>query len=261
MRSQRVPQERGTELVEHRLDVQPPLGRIRDAQHWRDAEQPSPLAHDPEREGVVVGERHLVGERAVALLHAAAHLIRGLAGVREHELASGADPVRREAVKALDDDPRLAAARPGEHQARAVAMLDRDALLGVEGGGASGIGRGDSSHRCRFWPGAATGGCRTRRTIPGWSPCSPAVRRCPTSPRRCPGFARRAGSSSSRAPASRPNRASPTSAGHRASGRPAIPSATRSSGISPNGRCASSAGRTVSGHASRTRCPTMPTSP
>ena len=36
------------ELVEHRLDVEPALGRIGDAEHRRDAEQPSPFAHDAE---------------------------------------------------------------------------------------------------------------------------------------------------------------------------------------------------------------------
>ena len=92
---QRVPEQRRSQLVEDRLDVQPPLGGVGDAEHRRDAEEPAPLAHDPERERVVVGERRVVGEAAVRPLDTVAHLVGGLARVGQHELAAGADAESR----------------------------------------------------------------------------------------------------------------------------------------------------------------------
>ncbi len=156
MRAQWIPEQLRTQFVEDRLDVQPPFGGVGDAQHWRDAEQPSPLTHNAERERVVVGERGIVGEPAVRPLHAFAHLVGSLAGVREDELPSGTDADRGEAVEPLDDDPGLAASRTREHQAWTVAVIDRDTLLVVEHRFGWGLGWGDHAHRIRFWAAPAT---------------------------------------------------------------------------------------------------------
>ena len=54
-------------------------------------------------------------------------------------------------MEALDDDPRLAAPRAGQHEARTVAVLDGDALLFVERGRGAGFRGSGDRHRCRFW--------------------------------------------------------------------------------------------------------------
>ena len=68
-------------------------------------------------------------------LGALTHLARSLDGVGEHQLLLGRDPLAVESEEAFDDDPGLAAARPGQHQAGSLAMVDGGTLIGVEGEG------------------------------------------------------------------------------------------------------------------------------
>ena len=89
-------------------------------------------------------------------LHPFAHLVRRLARVGEDELPAGADADRREPVEPLDDDSRLAAARAGEHETGAVAVVDGDALLIVEHAAGGRVGDRETSHRVRFWAALAT---------------------------------------------------------------------------------------------------------
>ena len=182
MRAQRVPEQGRAQLFEHCLHVQPALSCVGDAEDGGDAEQPSPFTHHAETERVVIGERCVVAERSVCPLHARPHLVRGLARVGEHELPSGTDTGGGQPVKSLDDDARLAAARPGDDEAWAVAVIDRDALLIVERGG-GGVREREFGHRSRFWADATTAGCRAGWRIRAWRrPAQPArhlgTRRC-----------------------------------------------------------------------------------
>ncbi len=50
VRAQRIPEQWRAELIEDRLHVKPPLGRVGDAEHRGYSEQPAPLTHDAESE-------------------------------------------------------------------------------------------------------------------------------------------------------------------------------------------------------------------
>ena len=131
--TQRIPEGARPHLGEHRLEVEPPLRRVGDVEARRHPDAPAPLAQDPPPEGVEVDERHLVAGGPVERLGAAAHLRGGLHRVGEHQLLGGAHPRRAELEEALDDDPGLPRARPGEHQAGALPVVDGRLLVGIEG--------------------------------------------------------------------------------------------------------------------------------
>src|SRR5450759_3129646 len=70
----------------------------------------------------------------MALLRSRTHLAGGLARVGEHQLLGRPDSFSDKREEPLHDDARLAAPRPGEDQAGALAMRDGGALVGVEVG-------------------------------------------------------------------------------------------------------------------------------
>jgi len=124
-----------------------PDGRVR-----RDAEQPSPLANNAQREGVVVAEGRFVREASVRSLCARSHLVRRFARVREDQLLVRSHSTPDQCEKTLDDHPRLAAARTREHQARAFEMIDGFLLLRVQS--ERGGGQDHGCHRSFGHPGS-----------------------------------------------------------------------------------------------------------
>ena len=135
MRPQCVPQRARAQLFEHRFEVQPSLCRIGDVECRGDANQPSPLADHPLREGVIVGEWWLTCEWPVGGLGSFPHFVGGLARVGEDQLGVGGHASLDQGEEPLHDHPSLSAARSGDDEAWSAVVLDRFFLIGIEADG------------------------------------------------------------------------------------------------------------------------------
>jgi hypothetical protein len=105
------------------------------------------LAQDAGAERVERPHRDLARPLAGEVGHALLHLARRLVREGDGEDARGGDAEREEVGDASGDDARLAGARPGQDEERALGGRGRVPLRGVERGEEGAVGPGDGATR------------------------------------------------------------------------------------------------------------------